>query len=260
MATAILLGVIQGVFEWLPVSSEGLVAAAYSALEARPLDEAVNYALWLHLGTVPSVVVVFWKDLVRAVREFLARPTRPSSFPSFLIVAVAVSAVIGFPILLALQELSDALGAAAMGVVGALLLVTGFVQLRRNESGTRDRTKLTTTDGLLAGVAQGVAVLPGLSRSGMTIAVLLGRRIDRREALVLSFLMSIPAGLGAGIYAAFDSEFTLSTEAFVATSVAFVVGLVTIKGLLAIAQRINFGLFVVLVGVTVLAGAAWQAL
>ena len=260
MATAILLGVIQGVFEWLPVSSEGLVAAAYSALEDKSLDEAVNYALWLHLGTVPAVVALFWRDLVSAIREFFARPTRPSAFPSFLIVAVAVSAVIGFPLLLALQEISDVLGATAMGVVGVLLLVTGFVQLRRNETGARDRTALTATDGLLAGLAQGVAVLPGLSRSGMTLAVLLGRSIDRREALVLSFLMSIPAGLGAGIYAAIDSDISLRSEALVATLVAFVVGLVTIKVLMAFAQRINFGIFVVLVGGAIVIGAVLQAL
>ena len=260
MTTAVLLGVLQGVAEWLPVSSEGLVAAAYSLLEGGSLDEAVGYALWLHVGTMPAALVVLRRDVVLLVREVWSRPKQPSSLLMFLVVATALSMMVALPLVLALGELSGLVGASAMGLVGVLMLATGALQMRRPGPGGRDRRRLALTDAILAGVAQGVSVLPGLSRSGLAIAVLLGRGVDKREALVVSFLMSIPASAAASLYAALGGGFALSAGAFVAAAVAFVVGLGTIRALLAFAQRVNLGLFVVLVGLAMIAAAAWEAL
>ena len=109
------------------------------------------------------------------------------------------------------------------------------------------------------GVAQGLAALPGLSRSGLTIAALLGRRIERGEALVLSYLMSIPASLGAGVFALVDGGVASTWPALAAAVVAFGVGLVTIRALLAFAQRVNLGGFVAATGAVMVAGAVWQA-
>ncbi|MDA0770659.1 MAG: undecaprenyl-diphosphate phosphatase, partial [Chloroflexi bacterium] len=84
------------------------------------------------------------------------------------------------------------------------------------------------------------------------------RRIERREALVLSFLMSVPVSLGAGLYSSLDTGLLASGEALVAMGVAAVVGLISIKALLAVAERINFALFVLIVGAAILSGATWQ--
>ena len=260
MTTAVLLGVLQGVAEWLPVSSEGLVAAAYSLLEGESLDEAVGYALWLHVGTMPAALVVLRRDVVVLAREVWKRPRQPSPLLMFLVVATALSMAVALPLVLALGELPGLVGASAMGVVGVLMLVTGALQMRRPESNGRDRTRLAPSDALLAGVAQGVSVLPGLSRSGLTVAVLLGRGVEKREVLVISFLMSIPASAAAALYAALDGGFALSEEAVVGAAAAFVVGLAGIRALLAFAERVNFGLFVVLVGLAIIAAAAWEAL
>ena len=243
LTTAVLLGFLQGVAEWLPVSSEGVVAAAYSLLEGEPLDEAVGYALWLHVGTLPAALIVLRREVGVLVREAAARPSSPSPLLLFLIVSTAISAAVGLPLLFALSELSGLVGASAMGIVGVLMLATGALQLRGRELGDRDLTGLAIPDALLAGLAQGVSVLPGFSRSGLTVAALLGRGIDKREALVLSFLMSIPASAGAAVFAAADSRVVLSAETIAAAAVAFVVGLATIRALLAFAQRVNFGLF-----------------
>jgi len=78
MGIAVLLGFLQGLVEWLPVSSEGVVSATYTFLRDRPFSEAVNYALWLHLGTVPSVLVVFHKEVKGILREVVDRSTAPS--------------------------------------------------------------------------------------------------------------------------------------------------------------------------------------
>jgi undecaprenyl-diphosphatase len=147
-----------------------------------------------------------------------------------------------------------------MGLIGLMMFITGALQLRKREEGTRDQNEVNVWDAIIAGVAQGFAVLPGLSRSGLTVAALLYRKIDRREALVLSFLMSVPVSLGAGLYTSIDSGLLASGEALLAMAVAAVVGLLTIKLLLVVAQRVNFGLFVIIAGVAILAGALWQGL
>ena len=119
---------------------------------------------------------------------------------------------------------------------------------------------MTLLDAALTGIAQGLSTLPGLSRSGLTVSALLARQVDRREALVLSFLLSIPASLGAGLYSAYDGEIYTSGSAIVAVVVAAAVGFVTIRALMTVAERVNFGLFVVVVGLSIIGGALWQGL
>lgn len=260
MTAALLLGALQGVFEWLPVSSEGVVAASYSFFFDKSFEEAVQFALWLHIGTVPSVLIVFRRDCVEIVKEVASLRGRPSPFLTFLIVATLVSAPIGLGLLIGLEELSARVGASAMGVVGALMLVTGYMQLRSKDPGERGRADLSILDAAIAGIGQGLAVLPGLSRSGTTVAVLLARRINRREALALSFLMSVPASLGAALWAGVSDSFAWSGEALVSAAIAFVVGLVVIRLFMAVADRVNLGAFVILFGLIVLAGGIWQAI
>ncbi len=259
MVAAAVLGLIQGLVEWLPVSSEGVVAGVYAFIFDKPLDEAVGFALWLHIGTVPSVLVVFRRDILAIMKELLALRKPPSAMFRFLFVTTLVSGVVGLPLILALSDISTVAGTTAMGLIGAFMLVTGIMQLRRRVTGDRNRGDLTLTDGVLVGVAQGLAVIPGLSRSGMTMAMLLSRRVERRESLAMSFLLSIPASLAASLFVGIDKGLIVDAEAIVAAAVAFVVGLVTIKVLMAVAARINFGWFVMTVGSVMIAGAliAW---
>ena len=273
MDAALLLGILQGLTEWLPISSQGVVTVAQSALLDRPLSEAVAFALWLHAGTACAALLALRREAWGVLRDAASAPLRPSPRLRFLAIATVVSAAIGLPLLLALGELSESIGALGMGVVGILMMASGVLQLRRppsnrhsRESGNpqrgaaQGRTEPTPVDALVAGVAQGLAALPGLSRSGLTVAALLGRRVERGEALVLSYLMSIPASLGAGLFAIVDGGAASTWPALAAAAVACGVGLVTIRALLSFAQRVNVGGFVVAVGAVTLAGAAWQAL
>lgn len=260
MLIAIGLGVIQGITEWLPVSSEGVVTAFYGLLDDVTLEEAIMFALWLHLGTVISVLIVFREEFVGIARHIIENPTRPTPIIKYLFVATLTSAVIGFPLLITLGEVSSRMGALAMGVVGAAMFVTGGLQLRKKDSGTRGPEDITAMDGLIAGIAQGFAVIPGLSRSGLTVAALLARKVETREALVLSFLMSVPASLGAAIYSSLDGGMITSGSAVAAMLVAAGVGLVTIRALLVVAQRINFAIFVIGTGAAILSVALWQSL
>ena len=259
MVAAAVLGLLQGLVEWLPVSSEGVVAGVYALIFDASLDEAVGFALWLHVGTVPSVLIALRRDIIDIVREYLTRPQTPSPTVRFLVVATLVSGVVGLPLLLALSDISSAGGTAATGLIGCFMLVTGYVQLRRHESDDHAREDLGLIDSLLVGVAQGLSVIPGLSRSGMTVAALLSRRVDRKRALTLSFLLSIPASLAASIYVGVESGLVFEAKAILAAGVAFVVGLVTIKFLMAAAEKMNLGWFVTAVGAVMIVGAliAW---
>ncbi len=256
MEAAAVLGLLQGLAEWLPVSSQGVVAGAYSLMFDASFDEATGFALWLHIGTVPSVLVALRHDLYEIVREFLASPKAPSPNFKFLFASTLLSGIVGLPIIVVLGDISAIGGTAATGVIGGFMLVSGYLQLRRSDSREVGPKELTFRDALVVGFAQGLSVIPGLSRSGMTIAVLLSRRVDRRRALALSFLLSIPAGLAAALYIGIESGLEFDTEAVLAAAVAFVVGLFTIKGLIRAAERLNFGWFVIAVGAAMIAGSA----
>ena len=260
MFESVLLGAIQGVTEWLPVSSEGVVAVVYLALFDRPVSEAVAYALWLHAGTALSATVAFRGEILRLFSELVSLPKRPSRLFSYLFIATAVSGVAAFPLLLTLEELSSDVAVSAMALVGTLMLITGGVQLFRPTGGVRGSDDASLADALIVGLAQGVAVLPGLSRSGLTVAALLMRRIDRRGSLMLSFLMSIPASVAAAAYVVISDGALFGAEEIVAGLVSFLVGLLTIKGLVGVAERVNFGPFVIAVGVLMIAGAVWLAI
>ena len=260
MAEAVVLGLLQGTFEWLPVSSQGVVVAVHSLVFDGEIAEGLGYSLWLHVGTVPSVLVVFRKETAQIAREVLARPARPSPLAKFLLVSTVASGVVGLPMLLLLTDLSEDAGPAAMVVVGVALLFTGALQLVRPGQGARSRDDVNVRDGLQAGVSQGLAVIPGLSRSGATVAALLWRGVDRREALVLSFLMSAPASVAAAAYVSLEGDFAVTIEALVGAAVAFAAGLVSIKLLLAAVERINLAAFVMIAGAAIAAGATWQIL
>ncbi len=257
---AALLGIAQGLVEWLPVSSEGVVATVHSLVFGSSLQEAVVFSLWLHLGTGISALVAFRREVVEVIGAAARNPLQPTPMLVFLIIATGVSAPLGFLLLTGLPQFSDRIGALAMAAVGGLMLVTGATLLRRPERGTRIRDNVTWHDGILTGVAQGLAALPGLSRSGLTVSALLGRGVDRREALTLSFLLSVPVSLGAGLYAALKSNFHASPEALLALAMAAVTGFVTVKVLVGLAHRVNFGWFVIIVGASIVAGGLWQGL
>jgi undecaprenyl-diphosphatase len=260
MLSDLLLGLLQGLTEWLPISSEGVVTAVHSFFFDRSLGESIAFSLWLHLGTALSALIAFRKEVVGVVRDAVSHPRSPSPLLSYLFISTVVSGLVGLPLLIFIGEVSARFGAVAMGAVGIFMLITGCLQLWGNVPGQRSREQLSPWDAIIAGIAQGVAVLPGVSRSGLTVSALLARRVDRREALVLSFLMSIPASLGAGIYSGIADGFFTAEGPLIAAGVACVVGLAVIRVLLSLAVRVNFGVFVIILGAAVIAGAVWQAL
>ena len=258
-AEAALLGAVQGIAEWLPISSEGVVAAIQTLALGAELSDAVAFSLWLHLGTALAALIALRKDAADAARNVLRNPTRPTPATAFLAVATLVSAPLGLAALAGLDGFSERAGGLAMIPVGALMMLTGAVIMRgrRRAVGVRTREDVGMLDAALTGIAQGLAALPGLSRSGLTVSALLWRGVDRRDALALSFLLSVPASVGAGLYAALDSGMAMSAPALVALAVSAAVGFAAVRALMNLAERINFGWFALTVGAAITAGGAW---
>jgi undecaprenyl-diphosphatase len=244
LRVAVVVGLIQGVFEWLPVSSEGNVSLYLTVVEGLPSDAAVRYSLFLHAGTAVAALTYYRGD-VRTLLAALghdAAPGRPvRAEAGFLLLATLVSGAVGVAAYLALTELVSAVaGGAFVALVGALLVATGLVQ-RLAAGRLGERESPTLADAALVGVLQGLAVLPGVSRSGTTVSALLLRGYDAPVAFRLSFLLSIPAALGAGVLAVADAGLPASVApALLALATSAVVGYATIGGLLRVVRRVAF--------------------
>ena len=255
--TAFLLGLVQGVAEFLPISSSGHLAIAQNLLHIEGAGSVPEFFdVLLHLGTLIAVFAAYWKDICEMVVELfrgigdLAHRSTPSPVPParrliLLIIVGTLPLFAVLPIRKAVQGLGD-----NMVFVGAALIVTGFLlflcdQVRKGHKTERSATWL---DALLVGVGQAVATLPGVSRSGMTITAGCFVGYERRFAVRFSFLLSIPAVLGANILSIGDAVKAGINGAevpmyLVGVVTAAVVGYLCIRLLKYVADKGRFGAF-----------------
>ncbi|MBA7671983.1 Undecaprenyl-diphosphatase [subsurface metagenome] len=136
--------------------------------------------------------------------------------------------------------------------VGFFLLITGIFQIKVRTRGLKKERNLRKSDSLLLGIAQGFSSLPGLSRSGITISTLLLRKFDDTSALRLSFLMSLPVVLFGNLFLNLNN-FTLTSATIYGLLASFIFGLLTIHALMSLSKRINFGWFILVFAVLMMA-------
>lgn len=200
---AIVLGVVQGATEFLPVSSSGHLVIVPWLLGWSPGD--LLFDTVLHWGTLLSILVVFWSDILAIVRASLTSLVQrsladPNARLGWWIVLASVPAV--FTGLL-LKDQIEALFHEPVAAGGFLFVTAAFLLssewLARRARAVKTLERLTLIDSLLIGLAQAVALAPGISRSGSTIAAGLARGLRRDEAARFSFLLGTPAFLGAGL-------------------------------------------------------------
>jgi undecaprenyl-diphosphatase len=239
---ALILGISQGIIEWLPLSSGGvntLIATHFFGLEIK---EALSFSLWLHLGTLLAAVFYFREELLNIHKD--------KALLKFLIITTVVTGLIGGPIILFLLDGFELPLGLVTIVIGGLLVVTGLMQ-RLAGDGYSDK-KITFKDSMLLGLVQGLAVLPGLSRSGITIATLFLRKYSARDALRYSFLASIPIiFVGEIILVSIKGNTFFNLESLVAVVSAFLFGLLAIDVLLKLARKVNFSYFAIVLGIIV---------
>jgi undecaprenyl-diphosphatase len=248
LVVALLAGVIQGVVEWLPVSSEAAVTLLLAGLGFTPAA-AVRLALFLHVGTALAATVYYRAEIIGLFHRVPHwRPGHAfdadAADLSFLALATAVSAAVGFGAYRLLLDVATELsGGAFVGLIGALLIVTGLVQRAATESVLDDPRRPRPIDAGLVGIGQGLAVLPGVSRSGTTVSLLLLRGYDGETAFTLSFLLSIPAALGAGLLVVLDADGLpqiAPASAVVSLLASAVIGYATIGLLMRVVRRVAF--------------------
>jgi len=251
MFEGFVLGAIQGITEWLPISSEGALVLAEQALGiGGGISGMISLALFLHLGTFFAALIYFWSDVVSLLKtlfNFQKSDEETRRLLIFLIIATFISGFLGslllFGILREFEDIASISGKTITLLIGVFLLITAFIQLRSRELGVKDVSSIEKKDSVLLGFAQGLSVLPGVSRSGITVASLLLMGFTKQSALRISFLLSLPIVLGGNIALGF-SDAIITNQALWGLLFSFLFGLVTIKALFIFAEKINFGWFV----------------
>lgn len=257
MLEQIVLGTIQGIAEWLPVSSTSLLILAKQNLfhHQDGFQALTRHTIFLHIGTFLAAIIYFRKDvgqMLLALVQYRSQPKEIQNLLVFLIITTVISGSLGLLLREVITHWTTQFTASAKPItliIGIFLLITGLGQLKiKDMKGHKTLKDLSVKDGIILGIAQGFAAIPGLSRSGLTVATLLFRNFDRAYALKISFLMSLPIVLGANILLNLDTS-VWTLESLVGVFVSFAVGLASIHILLRLAQKINFGYFVIFFGV-----------
>ena len=255
---SVLMGVLQGVAEFLPISSSGHLALFQHFFGVENYEETqMFFTVLLHLGTLISVCVYYWRDVIDMIREFFlgirdltVRRGRGAPPPPTrrLVMMIIVATLPLFAILPVKGLVEDAMSNVTF--VSVALLATGFILFfsDRMARGRKNARNATVADALLVGCAQAVGTLPGISRSGITISAGLLRGFDRTFAVRFSFLMSLPAVLGANILSLKDAleagvDLEMLPIYLVGMVVSGVVGYFAIRLVNLLADKGKFGNF-----------------
>ena len=240
----IILGIVQGLFEWIPISSEGIVALAskFLLIEFNPID----LALFLHLGTLLAVIFYFkkdWKGVVFFKDSKLAR---------FLIISTMISLMVGYPVYKMIR--SAVVGSGLLLIMGfGLLLTACFHKLKKTLKIRPDKLAIIT------GFLQGLAVIPGLSRSGSTIFGLSLSKITPSQALKTSYMMSVPVIFVSSTYL-FLTNPSLILNAWPSLIFSFLFGVLSLRFLMNMSQKIDFFKFALIFSILCFIGAAIECL
>lgn len=267
---SVLLGLIQGLTEFLPVSSSGHLAIFKQFFQIE--TGGMFFDILLHIGTLIAVFIVYYKDIFRMIKEGFAiigdsfvnvatffkrvitkedlpyRKIVHNSYRKFVLLVIVSTIPTGI-IGIAAKDLVSAAEQILL-VPGICLIITAVLLFiaDRIPDGGKTPKQVTYTNAFLIGISQGIATMPGLSRSGTTITACLSTGMTRKFAVKYSFIMSIPAILGALVVEIKDVEFAALQSAdvlnyIVGTLVAAVVGYICIKTMLVVVRKKKFTIF-----------------
>lgn len=251
-----LLGAVQGLTEFLPVSSSGHLVIFQKLLNIA--EGNVSFDIIIHLASLSAVLFFFRHDFLAIFRKLscsdgkaMAVTANKGEIPQpnypkiiiFIFCASLVTALIGFKFKERFESLFSSLGFVVLGLVitGIILFLTKF----KADVKAKNQDKLNIWDGLIVGLAQSLAIAPGISRSGLTISAGLFMNIERRLAVRLSFLLSIPAILGAAIFKIKDLEAVTIAPAYLIASFisAFIFSFLALKLLVLLVEKLKLHYF-----------------
>ena len=254
---AIILGLVQGIAEFLPISSSGHLKIFEKLLGLPNVEtDYIFFDVLLHFGTLVAVLIVYHRVIGRLLREAFtmvhiraARPGEEPDGPTRRMIVLLIVSLLPLFVILPLKSRLEKLGSNYL-IVGIMLMITGLALYLCDHipKGKKTEREMTIWDALVVGFAQAVAVMPGLSRSGMTISAGSARGLDRSYAVQFSFLMSIPTILAAVLLQLFDAvkagiDASLLPKYLVGVVIAAASGVASMRLLQFIARRSRFGGF-----------------
>lgn len=246
---AIILGIFQGITEFLPISSSGHLVILQHLFKIE--EGNLFFTEMLHFGTLLSIFIVFFSDIIKMIVEFFKMLGKGIANRKFkitniyqklalmIIVGSIPTALIGF----AFKDFFEGLYASLLSIGIAFLLTGIFLWLSEKISHNNKQIKdITVQDALIVGTFQGIAITPGISRSGSTIVGGLLRGFDKKFATEFSFLLALPATFGAAIFGVRDalkveSEAIFDLPLLIGMIVSTVVGIISIKILMSTLQK-----------------------
>ena len=244
---AIILGIVQGLTEWLPISSSGHLALFQHLFG---LEQVVAFDVMLHLGTLLVIFFVFREDLFRMSLGIIKKDSQSLRMAAFIIIATIPTALAGFLFRDWLERSFD-----RFDLLGIFFIATA-AWLFLSKYPLKKTNNLSFLSSFIIGVSQAVSIIPSVSRSGATIATGLMLGIKREEAAKFSFLIAIPAILGAAVLSARDiAMITDVVPAIIGTMTSAVVGFFSLKFLLMTIKEnkfMHFAWYCLVMGILVL--------
>ena len=251
---AVVLGIVQGLTEFLPVSSSGHLAIG-SALFGINGEENLTFAIVVHTATVLSTIVVLWNEVSILFKGFFSfKWNEPTQMVAKILISMIPVAIVG----LFFKDQVEKLFGSGLLIVGCMLLVTAALLAFSYYAKPRPKAEISFKDAFIIGLAQACAVLPGLSRSGSTIATGLLLGDNKEQVAKFSFLMVIIPILGESFLSLMKGEFSpeasgISTETLIAGFLAaFISGTLACKWMINIVKKgklIYFAIYCAIVGV-----------
>lgn len=255
---AIVLGIIQGLTEFLPVSSSGHIILGSSILGVE-MEEDVLFAVVVHFATAFSTILVFRKEILEIISGLFGKDDEQRLFAAKIILSMVPAALVG----VLLDKQIEQIFGEYIWLVGICLIFTGAILFLADKAKNTNK-KVGFIDAIIIGIAQAIAILPGISRSGATISTAVLLKIDRERAAKFSFLMVLPLIMGKVAMDLKDGEFVANSEmalpliaAFVA---AFLVGIVACKAMIALVKRSQltyFSIYCFIIGAIAISTIWW---
>lgn len=251
---ALILGIVQGLTEFLPVSSSGHLIVIPKIFHWTGAVDTLSFDVSLHLGTAFALIIFFFKDFIRLIVHFYDKLVRDrknilkdsdSKLFILLIIGSVPAGLVGILFQNFIEE-----NVRSTLLIGITLIVFGFLlwYFDKKAKNKVNIKNITLKNSIIIGIAQAIALIPGVSRSGVTITAARFRNIDRETAVRFSFLLSTPAIFGAGLVTSrkllkvgFES-YSVFIIGFIASVIS---GIFAIKLLLYLARKYNFNIFVI---------------
>ena len=248
-----LLAILQGLFEWWPISSSGVLVLV-STLYGLNISTGYTSGLALHLASGLAVLTIYRGQVYSVLREVTSLKIRETT--KHYLYALIVSFVVGGPLYITYIGISEYIGSFALILISIGLIVTSLFLLRGRGGLSED---ISLYDWLITGLLQGIAVLPGFSRSGLTIGYLCIRGYKPEKAVEASLLLAIPALLVAGTYNLLKTSSDITTIA-VAQAIVYLISILSARVLIEFSRRTRFYIFTLTLAILTMISALIQIL